>query len=527
MVRASTVLIGKDRRVTLEELQAVALYDGLLELHAPGIEDLPAPTVDELSTALAGLAVSDGELVSAPATTASLSLLALNVSQGRIIRAASTCLKTTSALVDLVNASKASGDATLRLSSDPAKFFASVCGLLSNADVVTALQSLPLSLVSRALFLGTGAVACTSAVALSQVSVAIAALSVESSTPTARWNDYSEVRYDNHRPHRGLIAAAASLRAILNSSQFVSVGNPAPDAVAPPSAIANIPQYTGPAQESLQTVCKTMELEVNCFEGSMRDVLDDTVATLALNQAQAAVQTLLTNALARVNKSGTVASSLSEAVDQLQAALQEEAKLGAAFVTEQNSKAAEDAKKKEAEKADRTAGSTSNKPSSQGSAEDEFAGMTEAQKKKILKKRAEKEEKARKKAAAKEKKSVSLFGAGTQPICTILQGANFELLSNKATLLQIEQCLDKLLSGGVQRKPKIAKGTRDYLPDQMMIRQQAFSIIRRVFESTALWRLTRPSLNSRTRSLESTVKTPSSFTIWPIRVVKFSPCGTI
>jgi histidyl-tRNA synthetase len=109
--------------------------------------------------------------------------------------------------------------------------------------------------------------------------------------------------------------------------------------------------------------------------------------------------------------------------------------------------------------------------------------MTEAQKKKILKKRAEKEEKARKKAAAKEKKSVSLFGAGTQPICTILQGANFELLSNKATLLQIEQCLDKLLSGGVQRKPKIAKGTRDYLPDQMMIRQQAFSIIRRVFES--------------------------------------------
>jgi histidyl-tRNA synthetase len=48
---------------------------------------------------------------------------------------------------------------------------------------------------------------------------------------------------------------------------------------------------------------------------------------------------------------------------------------------------------------------------------------------------------------------------------------------------QLTALTEKLLSGGVQRKPKIPKGTRDYLPEQMMIRQQAFSIIRRVFQS--------------------------------------------
>lgn len=51
------------------------------------------------------------------------------------------------------------------------------------------------------------------------------------------------------------------------------------------------------------------------------------------------------------------------------------------------------------------------------------------------------------------------------------------------TIAEIEAITASLLSGGIQRKPKIAKGTRDYLPDQMMIRDQAFTIIRRVFRS--------------------------------------------
>ncbi len=41
--------------------------------------------------------------------------------------------------------------------------------------------------------------------------------------------------------------------------------------------------------------------------------------------------------------------------------------------------------------------------------------------------------------------------------------------------------LEKLGSGG-KRKPKIAKGARDYLPEQMRIREQAFTVIRKVFK---------------------------------------------
>ena len=57
------------------------------------------------------------------------------------------------------------------------------------------------------------------------------------------------------------------------------------------------------------------------------------------------------------------------------------------------------------------------------------------------------------------------------------------MATSAAAVSLIETVLAALLSGGVQRKPKIAKGTRDYLPEQMAIRDEAFQIIRRVFKS--------------------------------------------
>ena len=55
-------------------------------------------------------------------------------------------------------------------------------------------------------------------------------------------------------------------------------------------------------------------------------------------------------------------------------------------------------------------------------------------------------------------------------------------LSSPALLAALEAAVDGLLSGGLQRKPKVPKGTRDYLPAQMAIRDRAFQIIRRVFQ---------------------------------------------
>ena len=55
-------------------------------------------------------------------------------------------------------------------------------------------------------------------------------------------------------------------------------------------------------------------------------------------------------------------------------------------------------------------------------------------------------------------------------------------LSDPTLLSELERTVDGLLSGGLQRKPKVPKGTRDYLPEQMSIRDEAFGIIRRVFK---------------------------------------------
>jgi len=90
----------------------------------------------------------------------------------------------------------------------------------------------------------------------------------------------------------------------------------------------------------------------------------------------------------------------------------------------------------------------------------------------------------------------SIFGAGTSLIYPLLSSSPSSssypgndaadafsgLLSDATLLSELEKTVDGLLSGGMQRKPKVPKGTRDYLPEQMSIRDEAFTIIRRVFK---------------------------------------------
>lgn len=466
--------------MTLGELQAVALYDAELELHAPDVE--AAPGGDDLSAAFGALNLDqeDGGLfLSSPATIAALVLLSLNVAQGRVVK--KNTLKATAALIDLVNSAKKSG-LVMRLSSDAAKFQSTLASLLPGeaATVVTELGS---HIISRTLLLAVGSLATARAASLSRVSTAIGALSAErtKANPAA----FSDAHFDINRPHRGLVTTAAALRAILNGSKFVTTLTNEDEV---PLAIASLPQYQGPAQDALKSSCKTLELENNCFEGYPGQVLDNTVAILALRQAFDAVSTLLEGSESRMGNSApeilsavdatSMVFALDAAVALLGGSLRAEAEMAASFVQTETELAMNNAKEKEAQKA---AKAVSIEVKTEGDSADEFAGMTEAQKAKILKKRAEKEAKMAAKKATKETKGVSLFGDGTQLIINVLSENKFEF--SELTIVQLETIIDKLLSGGVQRKPKIPKGTRDYLPEQMMIRQQAFDIIRRVFQS--------------------------------------------
>jgi len=185
--------------------------------------------------------------------------------------------------------------------------------------------------------------------------------------------------------------------------------------------------------------------------------------------------------------------ALSSTASDLTEALESEARINATFVAKETAKAEEEKRRKDEVKASREADMAAKKKEMEDKDIAKLAAMSEGERAKVLKKRADKEAKAKAKAAKKNvaqgggsagdgrSAAVSIFGAGTLPIISILTESSFSLTVD--AVASIEAMLAQLLSGGAQRKPKIAKGTRDYLPEQMMIRDRAFQIIRRVFKS--------------------------------------------
>ena len=503
MTRA--ILIGKARRITLGELAAAATGSAKLEVQQQQQNEDEAveetqPLVD-VADALQKLSlndVPDEELLSSEATIASLTLLALTISQGRIIRG--DCAgKLSSAIVDIVNSVLEGGsDKTLRLPSKPDGFVVNVNKLVGGDLAI--LEDGPylgrlISVARISLCLNKARTLASKA-----ISDPIASLSIERLGSSLSIDSFSSTNYDELRPHRGCIESASVIRACLQGSTIVAVSEknvtPSSDECCKYAKLT--PQYHGPARESITSSCKTIELEMNCSEINGSASLDDTVALLASKSVLESVVTLATgssmrcgSAIDAVKVSGSnlaeVAPSLEAAVVSLQNSLESEAKMGCKFVADELAKKEAELKAKEEEKAKRSAVRGANNNPNAGDKKDEFAGMTEAQKAKILKKRAEKQAKAAAKAKAKKAKAgggaaalTSIFGAGTAAIYPLLSTKSD--LGETTLIANLEQAIESLLSGGMQRKPKVAKGTRDYLPEQMAIRDKAFTIIRRVFK---------------------------------------------
>ena len=539
-----TVLIGKGRRITLEELSSIATGEGNLELHGheadPDTSDINDGTSSyDLSAALANLNLEESASTSASSslltvaeTLAALSLLAQTMSQGKVMYNDCRTDGVVLALISVVNASKTASSPTLRLPSSPDAFIAATSrlhpdlGPLSEV-LLSAAGGVAVPLVSRLLSLSRALLPLhgISILATSGTLDALAALSAERIETNLDY--YSDKLCDAARPHRGIVVSATNLRALLQGSKKVVVtkGGAASNTVTNDTAVRTIPQYHGPARDALAAACKTMELEVNCSEPNAETELDMTVACLALSNALNAVVCLLDGSKGRaaststssagindndnadadadadadypmstVSDLATLSNALASRAAGLIAALEAEAKTNHSVLDAALQQAETERKEKEAAKAKRAAEMVAANKGGGNDGKDEFEGMSEAQKAKILKKRAEKEAKAAAKKAAKAAKAggggaadgagvgVVLYGAGSTQVLNILRKANFDL-SNPDTNAAIEEVLAKLLSGGVQRKPKIPKGTRDYLPDQMAIRDDAFQIIRRVFKS--------------------------------------------
>jgi histidyl-tRNA synthetase len=132
----------------------------------------------------------------------------------------------------------------------------------------------------------------------------------------------------------------------------------------------------------------------------------------------------------------------------------------------------------------------------------DMEGLSESQKAKVEAIRKQKAEKAAQKAAAKELKRAGASGAVSKPLGAGTEQVKQALLgtsgnSTEAASLaglfnpfnttsgsifaQLNRIIESVNSSG-KRKPKIAKGARDFTPEQMKIREQAFAAIRRIFK---------------------------------------------
>lgn len=525
-----SVSIGKGRRVTIDELVSVCVSgNAKLEYFGEEMEGLEQLSFD--TSKLVGVVVGGGEeeCLSKESRLAVLTVLSLAVAQCRLMSEKSS-IAVTLALMELsshCNNNNNNSNDDIALSSNPdslAKSLMASCNYNTNNndenenEFHTFFSSTLALLLIRIIPLSISALSGGIVRAFLSTADCMAALSAERMKidPSIC---FSDTLFDTLRPHRGCITTAANLRAILQGSTYAKTtvskkkkngnANHANHSTVSSSssssstttsedtlAIQNTPQYHGPAKDTILNACKTLELELNCSESNANQSLDTTIVQLNTSTLLSATVTLLKGSQTRCcntipPSSPSLQLSLEHAVQQLQQALQQEASTNVTFLQKEMEEAMAKAKQMEEEKAARAkahaASQNTTQNSSNNSNEDEFAGMSEVKKSAILKKRAEKEAKAAAKRAAKKKnssasdnQSSSLFGMGTAPILTLLI-ENTKLSLSTAT--QLSSLLDKLLSGGVQRKPKIAKGTRDYLPHQMQIRQQAFSIIRRVFQS--------------------------------------------
>eukprot|EP00981_Chlorochromonas_danica_P002793 scaffold539_cov187-Ochromonas_danica.AAC.14 len=338
--------------------------------------------------------------------------------------------------------------------------------------------------------------------------------------------------FETFRQHRGQMQSASNLKALLEGSKRVTSSFNSMNKEA--WVIVDIPQTTGPAIDIFAMASRVMDIELNSseifplsIERGM--VLTDSQAVAYLNNAMAVVEQVIQASQVRCRLLSTtfnlpssdyiVYSSDSQPQALLQTVRLVEQLAGETILALRALQQIEDAsqetvKEKEKEKEREQGGGKAggNKPESDDS------HLTPEQRAKAEAKRKAKAEKAAAKAAAKEQRKassivlgngsaavrsllLSLLSEGSSspeelPVATlvgrlaptILPVSTWQRVTATSTEIKPRHLLEELqtllesLHAGGKRKPKIAKGARDFTPEQMRIREQAFNTIRSVFK---------------------------------------------
>ncbi|OQR93342.1 histidyl-tRNA synthetase [Achlya hypogyna] len=331
---------------------------------------------------------------------------------------------------------------------------------------------------------------------------AVAALTCE--VRQAQTAPFNVEFHDSARPHRGIITSATHLRAMLDGSKATNAHTDSQD----PDAIRCIPQYHGPARDTIAQAAKAIEVELNAVENGLYSTTRDGIGAFhpellktSLSMVQVALQSLAQGATDRLSllMHTALAPVVFNERSQLSTFELLQATIGVLEhelqVSLQGLADADAALAKQAEKAK---GPTMSAAAMQALAEAEakedakLAAMPEAQRNKILEKRRLKAEKAKEKQSKKAAKDELRYGAGTTEL-----RAHFAAVGSTALVpfdfrpASLHSLLEELFarlgakSGGQRREPKIAKGAQDFKPHQMQLREEIFHKIRAVFKRHA------------------------------------------
>lgn len=310
------------------------------------------------------------------------------------------------------------------------------------------------------------------------------------------------------RPQRGQMSSASNLKLMLDSSRNASVVQ-----VVNAAVFKAIPQIHGPAYETSAASSRTLEIELN---GSEFDSSRSTAqAFMAVQALLGATQVVTDSSLSRI-AAITSTSFSADIPAQYSPPATSDAETSLILASFMGIKRliailglelfTSSGVIKVADPATAAGGSGADAGDDEEALEKarevmREKGMTEAQIAKADKKRKEKADKAAAKADGKKTKKNSsdkntCLGLGSMKLRDLIVSEKLheDLAKCQAAMDAYGTALsesladfcDNLLmsldSSSGKRKPKIPKGARDFLPEQMRIREQAFAAIRRVFK---------------------------------------------
>ncbi|OQS03938.1 histidyl-tRNA synthetase, partial [Thraustotheca clavata] len=333
------------------------------------------------------------------------------------------------------------------------------------------------------------------------ISDAVAALTCE--VTKAQTAPFNVEFHDATRPHRGIITSATNLRAMLDGSKATNAQTDQQDA----EAIRCIPQYHGPARETIANAAKSIELELNSIDPSLYSNSRESVGAFhpellktTLSAIQVALQSLaqgstdrlsiLTHtALSPVSFKNISLISTFEFLQSTVGVFEHELKVALQRLSDMDEAMAAAANR--AANAGISAAALQAMKEAEAKEDAKLAQMPEAQRLKILEKRRLKAEKAKEKQSKKAAKDELRYGAGTTELRDFLSTREAKLIPfdfrPESLYFFLEDLFARLstMNGGQRRKPKIAKGAQDFLPHQMQLREQIFHKIRAVFKRHA------------------------------------------